>query len=648
MRKGILLLTVLVFLSINVSAIECFQQTANVSNSCGGLNTGVYAFNGSWTNDASCYDGDYGTQGHPNLAINNEGDFFVNYSKPSLANSAKWEINDWGGLLNITLPEECFNDTVELKAITLYLGVGDYYVNWSCMNKTSRLWTVVRNISSGTGDIWEEAIIWSMDINLNNFTHNSTTYETSIEYFSANVSYSNDYWASISANFYYNGTSYLASKSVSGNEAIFSKTLDIPLITSQAAQNHTFYWEFILTNDTGDYFFNSTKYNQTVDWLTFTRCNATYPSVDAFVNYTVYNETNLTRTNFSMDAYFKYWLGDGSIFKNKTLDSESNESIMMCANLNKTLNIDAIVNIEYPGFDERTYYFDDEAYTNATTEIWLYLLDGVGSDIIIQVRDSGLSPVKGYLIDIERFYPELNQYKKVIMEKTDIYGQFVANLVQNIVKYKFTFYDTEGAKVKETGDMTIACRTTICVLPFVIEDTTNDTERFYNISDYDWSFAFTNSTKTFTFTWNDVSGLSATNRLEVTRYLWNGTTTVCNTTSTDASGVLTCNVGSSSASYQAQVFRKVGSGEWRRIGWLSETVGEESSIFDIEGLMWSFILLMTLMVLGYWYPPIGVTLYLVGFLVLSRLHLIYSNPLILIINLAIGVAFIWAFKRRYQ
>jgi hypothetical protein len=194
--------------------------------------------------------------------------------------------------------------------------------------------------------------------------------------------------------------------------------------------------------------------------------------------------------------------------------------------------------------------------------------------------------------------------------------------------------------------MTIACRATICVLPFVLEDITDDTERFGNLTDYDWSLSWNNNTNIFTFSWNDVSGLSSTMRLIVERYLWNGTTVVCNTTSSVASSSLTCDVGGISASYQAQAFRRVGSAAERRIGQLSAKVGTDHRIFGIEGLFWTFFLLMTMIVIGYWHPPIGVALYLFGIIALMTMKIVYVSPAILIAQLAIGIAFIWAFKRR--
>jgi hypothetical protein len=133
-------------------------------------------------------------------------------------------------------------------------------------------------------------------------------------------------------------------------------------------------------------------------------------------------------------------------------------------------------------------------------------------------------------------------------------------------------------------------------------------------------------------------------RLEVTRYLWNGTTVPCNSTSSSASGTLTCDVGALEAQYQAQAYRRVTGENEVRLITLGYKVGEEFQTFGNEGLLWSFFLLMTMIVVGYWKPPIVVALYLGGLILLSFMHVIFINPAILIAQFAVGIAFIWAFR----
>lgn len=445
----------------------------------------------------------------------------------------------------------------------------------------------------------------------------------------------------------YNGTSYLATKtSLGSSQYELVRKIDIPLLNGDS-QNLTFFWNFeykdgLVASE------NSSERSHNVSRLIFTQVNATH--ITPFINFTAYNETSQTGINFKIKSTFYYWLGKGDVIKNYSMEvATDTSSYAFSLNTNRSVNVSSTINIQTSlNFSERTFYFNKERYNDTITRTKLYLHDGAGSrNIIIQVRDSGLVPIQGYFVKVYRFYPENNSYEIIERARTDEYGQFVARLVEpNTIKYQFEFLDLNNVVKKRTDDMTIACRTTICVIPFVIEDITSDFDVFQNGTDYDWSFTFDNSTNMFTFTWEDVSSATAVNWLKVERYMWNGSEIVCNTTSTAKSGSLTCSVGNVEASYQAQVFRSISGGNWRRVAFLSKSVGTTYETYGTEGLIWSFLLLMTMVAIGYWFPPVGIVLYLFGIIGLSLMKIIYLNPAIIIAELVIGIAFIWAFGGR--
>lgn len=511
-------------------------------------------------------------------------------------------------------------------------------VNWTSLGFLGAT-TNYTNVSEGFSNITTMVALEE-----NSHTFNTSTRETKLETFTVNLSYENSHFTDISANLIYNGTSYIGTETVeTSNISIFTRTINIPSIGTDG--NVTFYWEVSLTDGAGaTTLMNTTTQSHLVNQTLFIRCNATYQTV--FVNFTIYNETTRSQINASMDSSFEYYTGDGGTVKNYTLDSEANQTFTFCTNYNDTFVVKSIINLKANGYNERTFYFNDESYTNTTTHTPLYMLNStLGTSIVIQTRDSGLVPLEGYFVEVDRYYPEINDYRTVMSEETDEYGQFVGRFIEHTVKYRFTFKDSNNDVKKTTSDMTLFCRSAYCSLPFVIEDTTDDTERFENVTDYDWTFIFNNATNVFTYTWVDVSGITATNRLEVKRYLINGSSYVCNSTSSASSGTLTCNVGNSRASYQAQVFRRIGIGDERRIGFLSIKVGDPFATFGKEGMIWSFFLLMTLIAVGYWKPPVGIVLYLVGIVLLGPvIGIISMNPALLIAQFTIGVIFIWLFR----
>jgi len=494
---------------------------------------------------------------------------------------------------------------------------------------------------------------WNYYVFINAQTFNTNVYETSTESLSANVTYNSTLFTSLSSNLIYNGTSYLATKSTSGINTILTRSLDIP--TTITTQNKSFLWEFLLSNSSGTDYVNTTSKTQTVNPLIFVKCNATYPS-PVFVNFTTYNESNLALTNVFFDGTFKYYAstGGGTVTKSVSVEGiTANSTYQFCTNYNSSFIVDSSIRLRANGSIDRNYFFNDITYNNITTETHLFMQSSGSyepyttnslTNVIIEVQDTGLNPLEDYTVIVERYYPSTGSYKIVIQDITDIYGQIVTRLVENTVKYKFTFKNPSGTTVKTTGDMTIACRAVICVLPFVIEDTTDDFEQFTNTTNFDYSFSFDNNTNIFTFSWNDVTGDSITTRLFVERILFNGTTTVCDDTSISLSSVLSCNVGSQRASYIGRIYRQVTGEDERFLAVINARIGEIFSTFGKEGLFWVFILLFTMIGVGSFNPPIAIILYNVGFFMMGLLGIVSFNIPIFFATNIIMILFIWAFK----
>ncbi len=442
----------------------------------------------------------------------------------------------------------------------------------------------------------------------------------------------------------YNGTRYLGTKTLTDTTRfVLSRTIDIPIIPNGIAQNISFLWEFEYKNGLqGSQ--NSSTFSHKVNPLTFSLCNVTHTNM--IWNITTANETTRKATLSSLDGSFEYWLGSGTVTREYSLDSpdaNTRSNYTFCGNRDN-VNVSAVINVKSTGFFERTFYFNKQLLNSSITNTTLFLLDQ-GSAIILQVTDPGLVAQVGIFINVFRFYPEINKYLIIEKAKTDEFGQFVARLIEpNTVKYQFEFLNADNKVLKKTDDMTIACRTDFCVIPFVIEDTSDDFSRFENVIDFDYSLGWDNSTTTFTYTWNDVTGDSITSRLLVQRIQFNGTTTICNSTSTSLANTMTCDVGGSKAKYRTQAFRQVSGEDEQRVAILNIEVGSAAAIFGLEGLFWAFILLFTLVGVGSFNPSIGVGLYTVGFIGLGVFGIISMPIGIFFANLILGVIFIWAIR----
>ena len=141
----------------------CYQETATVATSCGGLGTGAYAYSSYWYGGgANLTDGDWGTMDF----ITHIANLYINYSVPSGASpNSKWYAKSGDTTADIirTIPSSCWNSTT-LQFILggVNLAGGIYYVRGSCWNTTGWQSVFLDNL---TIDTYEEAMLWYMPSN---------------------------------------------------------------------------------------------------------------------------------------------------------------------------------------------------------------------------------------------------------------------------------------------------------------------------------------------------------------------------------------------------------------------------------------------------------------------------------------------------
>jgi hypothetical protein len=152
---------------IKQNSILCFQESSNVSTTCGGLNTGTYQVPGSssyledFLNATDGSNTTYGTVPTADKLLS------VNYSKPYGATSTSlWQVKSVNSTRNYTIPINCFNQNVLMFRIQNSV-FGTY--GYECYNGAS--WNVLQNLSAGSGDtgygyfyVYEEAMWWNISI----------------------------------------------------------------------------------------------------------------------------------------------------------------------------------------------------------------------------------------------------------------------------------------------------------------------------------------------------------------------------------------------------------------------------------------------------------------------------------------------------
>ena len=158
------------------SGTTCYQESANVSTTCGGLSTGTYSRSDQWN------DGDWNTVPFTQMCGEVGCTVYWNYTKPSLATSSSLlrigskVYGDSTIVNNITLPSSCWNQAP--------LRFSYQYANnyWKCWDGST--W---QTVLTSSGDFAEEAMDWILLTSRQNGTGNCASSGTQCYQESANV-----------------------------------------------------------------------------------------------------------------------------------------------------------------------------------------------------------------------------------------------------------------------------------------------------------------------------------------------------------------------------------------------------------------------------------------------------------------------------
>lgn len=233
---------------------------------------------------------------------------------------------------------------------------------------------------------------------VNNTVYNSSTYETSLERFTSNITIPSGSTLS-SATLYYNGTSYSATtNSLGSNVYQVTRSIDVPA----SAGTKNWFWSFIFSNGFQQ---NTTSTSQTVTAINLTICGGSPQNVP-YINFTFKDESTNTAMGASIDtSSWTYYLGTGAVNKTYSYsNSNSLNSFAFCFSpASSAVNVDLSLRYSNTSYPQRAYSFDSTSLTNTTTNQVLYLLstdDGIYSSF--QTVTSASSPISSVLVTIER------------------------------------------------------------------------------------------------------------------------------------------------------------------------------------------------------------------------------------------------------
>jgi len=490
-----------------------------------------------------------------------------------------------------------------------------------------------------------DAEINSMGFAENSQTYNSSIYETELGYFEINLTYESSKYDSISASLIYNDTSYTGTKSGTGDTIIFTKNLIAPKANA-SSQDFNFYWEISLINSTGTFKFNATSKTQTINRILLGACSGAV--ITPILNFTLYDEQNLTKLgSWDFKGTFEYWIGDGSIKKNASVENLNDFETLICIDTNISYKINAI--IEY-SFDSnyviRNYYYEDKSVSNATEEVYLYSLKSADSTtFILQVQNQNQLKVSDALIYIDRYYPEDNTYRTVQIAKTDINGKSIGFFEVESALYRFQIIK-DGKTKLITSKQKVSKEDTPYTLLFTIgipyEKPWAD---FDDLDNLDYSLTWDNTTKIVTYIYTDNSDNFSQGRLLVVKLFHNmSSLIICNLTSSDSSAVLECDVSGYNGTFQVQGFILRTGDDEKTISLLIFIISEARSIFGLTGVILGWFIILVSGFAFIWHPIAGIVGIDSAVIFVNLIGLITFSPLFIFGMLTISVILIFIIK----
>ncbi len=438
---------------------------------------------------------------------------------------------------------------------------------------------------------------WSYSFIEDNITFTPNVFETSSQFFQINLSTSVNVSA-ISAQLNYNGTNFI-SNAACDVFCLVNNTIDIPLVTSGEFENKSFFWEISIFNGTTSVNVNTSSTEQNVTRIHLEECGGGFTT--EALNFTVYDEQNLSRIDpFLFDGDFDQWLGTGTVKRQSNFSQSSiSEQTLCIAPEDETFFIDSTIEYDEAGsgttYTLRNYYFQNDTISNVSQDIFMYLLQSSSStSFILKVQDNALLPVANVLIETNRFYPGLNEFRIVQIAKTDDLGKSVGFFETEIVDYKFII-TLNNATLLETGIQKVIPESSPFTLTFNLGQNLGEPwNSQIGLNNLISSLIWNDLTGIITYTYTDNStNLTLARLFVIQQSLVNSSadSTICNENSTLTSAILICNVGNSSGFYTASSFITRVSIETLdlQIGFQIETL---SSVVGLLGLFYGWFLVL--------------------------------------------------------
>lgn len=558
-----------------------------------------------------------------------------------------------GNLTNATIYVWSQNGSVYLTNSTNLTGVvnsSSFILNIS--NAGTFNWNVLYTFDNGTGNLSAFATsnytFTLVPFNVNNLTYENNVYETSSQRFVLNIS---SLTSILSSNGFlnYDGTLYLANTSIVDGNIIYSRDIDIPLISNgTGSQNKSFNWEVTIYDGTNSVSVNTSSLQQNVSEIYLQGCGGTVTT--PALNFTAYQEENLTRINpYTFRGTFQIYLGNGTVVKNQSFDSTSiNEKLLCISPDTRNFRTNAEISYNSDGLNfsltSRQYYFQQALINSTLQHIPLYLLNSASSTtFILKVQDNTIQPVANALIYIQRYYPGDGIYRTVQIAKTDSNGRSVGFYETETVTYKHLI-TKDGSLLLNTDPGIIVGETVPYTLTFNVGDpNVFPVDYLTNNNSIITVLSYNNTNRIVTYSYIDPTGTNNYGRLLVYKISMTNQTqeTICDSTSPGSSATITCNMSGLFGTFIAEGY-VIDSSTLQ--DYISFIVTSARDIMGRNGAFLGWIIILTAAMAFVWNPTVGIIVINATIIFVGLTGLLIFSPVAYFAIMGVSIILIWLLK----
>jgi hypothetical protein len=271
---------------------------------------------------------------------------------------------------------------------------------------------------------------------------------------------------------------------------------------------------------------------------------------------------------------------------------------------------------QYDGFNYNLWNFN---LTNSTSEITLYTQDGT-TQVEFTVLDQNNNRLENVIIKVLKYDIGTNSFQTTEILNTDYLGVALGNIILNTEWYKFIL-ELDGEIILETTQ-TIITSTSRTFRVVIGSDYFAEYDVVNGIAS---SLTFSNATKIFTFTYSDPTGDISQGCLRVIKRTFNGDTTVNDTCVSSAASTILVNIGTDTGNNMYLATGYVHFSDEFILKTLSVQFNELWKTYGQDGILFSFLFNLGLVMFGVFNPIVSISFLIIGFLITNLMGAFHLN-----------------------